>query len=338
MVSGTTYIELLLSLPPCSHMYRPVYPQSVIRAVNQSLPLHSQDIAIDSRSRTSSSARSVTLSDSRSETQENQSLGTTRITNRNIRASLDSGFGFAPTTSTAQRPVRLLEYPRDFFNKETGAGPSTPEEAERLWIYRKNRRTDGLADTEEPNGRMMLEEIKAIRESLRAFISESYNEGIISRARELNIRMKDSNSYPVHQSDFRKILNGLQSTSENHRLVFELVHSFHKDRHWLADSIDKWLLREGMCLLPQQKPKFVDGKRTRICPTDRGGFSAIGRSAKSQAVAGLMVPMLQHAGWSISLTKGQCKNNNYERKVRYNNSTFFYVVVRSEQVRRPISV
>ena len=179
----------------------------------------------------------------------------------------------------------------------------------------------------------MLEEIKEMRESLRAHIFESYNEGIIERAQELNILIPNSNSFPVHQADFRKVLNGLESTPDNHRTVFELVHLFHKDRHWLADSIDKWLLQEGMCLLPQQKPKFVNGKRTRICPTDRGGFSAIARSAKSQAVAALMVPMLRNAGWSISLTKGQCKNNNYERKVKYNNSIFFYVVVQSEQVR-----
>ena len=245
-------------------------------------------------------------------------------TNNDLRSSVSS--------QNTQTHIPLLEYPRNFFHQETGAGPNTPEEAKLLWMYRKNRRQDGLADTEEANGEAMITEIKKIRESLRAHILETYNEGIGQRARELNILIPGKASHPVTTLDFRNILNELECTPDNQRLVFELVHQFHKDRHWLANAIDKWFLKEGMCLMPQQKAKFVNGKRTRLCPTDRGGFSAVARSAKSQVVAGLMVPMLRNAGWSVALTKGQSKKNNYETKVRYNASTHFYVVNQKEKV------
>ena len=235
--------------------------------------------------------------------------------------------------NSTQNSRVLLEYPRNFFHQQTGAGPSTPEQAARFWMYRKSRRTDGLADTEEqPDGEAMLQEIKDIRESLRTFILQSYQEGIQQRAKEMNITIPGKASHPVVIQDFRTILNGLESTKENQMMVYELVHQFHKDRHWLADAIDRWFDREGMALAPLQKPKFVDGKRTRICPTDRGGFSAVARSAKSQVVGGLMAPMLRNAGWSVSLTKGQSNKNNYEHKVRYNQSQSFYVVVRETEV------
>ena len=110
----------------------------MIHSINRSLPLQSQNVALDSRSRTSTSVRSVTLSDLRSTSNENQSNDTTRVANRTMQTNPESGIGSGQGNQTTTRQVRLLEYPRDFFNKETGAGPSTPEEAERLWIYRKN--------------------------------------------------------------------------------------------------------------------------------------------------------------------------------------------------------
>ena len=240
-----------------------------------------------------------------------------------------------PTTElNREEPRVLLEYPRNFFNPTNGAGPTTEEQACRLWMYRKARRTDGLADTDTlPDGKLMLQEIQEIRDSLRAHIKKTYEDSIRTRAKEMDVRMPGKASFPHTIQDFRKILNELTSTPDNERMVFELVHQFHKDRHWLAAAIDQWFDNEGMVLLPQQKPKFVNGKRTRTCPTDRGGFSAVARSAKSAVVGSLMSPMLCNAGWSISLTKGQGKNHSYEKKVRYNQSTFFYVVVSTEQVR-----
>ena len=236
--------------------------------------------------------------------------------------------------TNANSDRELLVYPRNFFKHDSGAGPANAEQAKRLWMYRKNRRTDGLADLEEPDGEAMLQEIKEIRESPRSFIVERYTEDIRDRAKEMTIMMPKVASYPVHLVDFRRILNSLESTPSNQRMVFELVHKFHKDRHWLADAIDRWFAREGMVLAPQQKEKFVNGKRTRTCSTDRGGFSAVARSAKSAIVGSLMAPMLRNTGWSISLTKGQGKNHDYEQKVKYNTSTFFYVVVCKNKVRQ----
>ena len=234
-----------------------------------------------------------------------------------------------PTSSTRE----LLVYPRNFFNRNSGAGPANDEQAKRFWMYRKARRRDGLADTEEePDGNAMLQEIKQIRDSLREYIFECYMEGIRDRAKNMNILIKGQSSHPTTIADFRDLLNEMESTLENQRKVIELVHLFHRDRHWLSSAIDKWMLREGMCLAPLQKPKYVDGKRTRSCPTDRGGFSAVARSAKSQIVGGFMAPMLRNAGWSVSLTKGQGKKNSYEHRVKYNESLSYYVVVRTNKV------
>ena len=238
------------------------------------------------------------------------------------------------TTATNQER-RLLEYPRNFFDRQSGAGPANEEQAKRFWMYRKARRMDGLADTEEePDGKAMMLEIKQIRDSLREFVFNSYMDGLQIQAKKMNLLIKGQSSHPVTLLDFRTLLNELESTAENQRLVFELIHLFSKDRHWLAAVIDKWMLQEGMCLAPLQKAKFINGKRTRSCPTDRGGFSAVARSAKSQIVGGLMSSMMRNAGWSVSLTKGQGKNNSYEDRVNYSVSHFFYVVVKMEKVRQ----
>ena len=243
------------------------------------------------------------------------------------------------TTNPAPTTRELLVYPRNFFNRNSGVGPANAEQAKRFWMYRKARRRDGLADTEEePDGNAMLQEIKQIRDSLRQFIFDSYMDGMRERAKEMNILIKGQSSHPTTIADFRLLLNDMQSTLENQRKVVELVHLFHRDRHWLSAAIDKWMLREGMCLAPLQKPKYVDGKRTRSCPTDRGGFSAVARSAKSQIVGGFMAPMLRNAGWSVSLTKGQGKKNSYEHRVKYNESLSFYVVVRTNKVSRMVCV
>ena len=234
---------------------------------------------------------------------------------------------------TTRGQIKRLEYPRDFFNHKTGAGPANAEEAKRLWMYRKGRRQDGLADTEEPDGEAMLIEIKEIRDSLRSFITARFWEDIRIKAKDMDLRIRGKASNLVTNADFKHHLITLENTEANQKMVFELVHLFHKDRSWLSNAIDKWLDREGMYLSEVQKPLIVDGKRTRKCANDRGGFSSVARSAKSQVVSGLMVPMLKNAGWMISLTKGQEKHNNYERRVQYNTSSFFYVVVRAEPVR-----
>ena len=149
----------------------------------------------------------------------------------------------------SRKPTRkLLEYPRDFFNHKTGAGPANAEEAKRLWMYRKSRRQDGLADTEEPDGEKMLAEIKEIRESLRQFITLKYSEDIRLKAKEMNLKMVGKASFPHSIQDFKNIVVTLENNESNQRLVFELVHLFHKDRGWLSNAIDMWLFREGMCL------------------------------------------------------------------------------------------
>ena len=225
-------------------------------------------------------------------------------------------------------PADFLPYPKDYFHPLTGCNPNTEEEAERLWPYRKNRRTDGLSDRSMPDGRAMLLEIQATRDSLRTFVVSKLKDGFRQVARQKNILMPGRSSHPVTLSDIRDYLIHLPYNEDNKQAVYELVHKFHRDRSWLATVIDEWLYKNKMYLLKQTKPQFNENnKRTRNSPTDRGGFSAVGRSAKSQTVGGLMIPMLKKAGWSVSLTEGQSNENKYV-KYWFKPREMYYVVTR----------
>ena len=235
-----------------------------------------------------------------------------------------------PGTEVVQQtglyPADFLPYPKDYFNPLSGKNPNSAKDAELLWQYRKNRNTDGLSDRTVPDGDAMLEEIQNTRDSLRAFIVVKYTEKICDIAEEMNLTLLGKTSKPVTLADMRAVLVKMEFNQENMNLVYELVHRFHRDRSWLTSIIDSWLFTNKMYLLKQTKPKYNENnKRTRISQYDRGGFSAVGRSAKSQTVGGLMIPMLKHAGWSLSLTTGQSNDKEY-KKFWYNRNEMFYLV------------
>ena len=225
-------------------------------------------------------------------------------------------------------PPDFLPYPKDYFHPLSGCIPNSTKDAERLWQYRKNRNTDGLSDR--PDGAKMLREIQQTRESLRKFVVDRYKDGIRDIARDKGLLMPGRTSHPVTLSDVRDILMTLECTKENMNLVYELVYQFHRERSWLAKVIDAWLWENKMYMLKQTKPMYnKDNKRTRNSLTDRGGFSAVGRSAKSQAVGGLMAPMLRKAEWSLSLTEGQSSDNMY-KKFWYKPKEMFYLVTQKQ--------
>ena len=62
----------------------------------------------------------------------------------------------------------FLRYPRNFFDRITGALPKDEEAASCFWAYRKGRQNNGsgIADMVSADGGAMLNEMKDIRESL----------------------------------------------------------------------------------------------------------------------------------------------------------------------------
>ena len=62
----------------------------------------------------------------------------------------------------------FLCYPRNFFDRITGGLPKDEEAASCLWAYRKARQNNGsgIADMVSADSRVMLNEMKDIRDSL----------------------------------------------------------------------------------------------------------------------------------------------------------------------------
>ena len=77
--------------------------------------------------------------------------------------------------SQAERS-EFLHYPRNFFDRITGALPKDEEAASCLRAYRKGRPNNGSgnADMVSADGGAMLKEMKDIRESLRRFVMDEF--------------------------------------------------------------------------------------------------------------------------------------------------------------------
>ena len=224
-------------------------------------------------------------------------------------------------------PAGFLLYPRNFFHPTTGANPSTAKDAACLWPYRRERPKFGVADIMPPDGQAMLREIQEIRDSLRMFVINQYLIGLREKARLKNMRINSNNALPISVTDFKQILHKLQLTTENQILVFEVFHSFHRDRSWLSHVIDMWLESEKMCLMERDtNGTSQDGKSKRIYGTDRGGFTPVARQAKSQALAGYMATMLNKAKWCIATAYKKSRFNLYTKVEIENYANSFYLV------------
>lgn len=190
-----------------------------------------------------------------------------------------------------------LEYPRNFFKSITGRKPENEAAAALLWPYRKDRPKKGAIEMMPANGALMLFEIKAMRDKLRASILARYLEGAREVASILKLTMSCGNQ-PVSPEDLKDALRSLESNSANHLLVYKICHEFHhNNRSWMANAIDNWFQEEHMVLLPESEDSM---KRTyAFC---RGTFGTVARQAKAQAVQALMQPMLSRANWFIATT------------------------------------
>ena len=109
--------------------------------------------------------------------------------------------------SQAERS-EFLCYPRNFFDRITGALPKDDEASSCLWAYRKGRQNNGsgIADMVSADGGAMLNEVKNIRESLKRFIMEEILADMRQVARSSEMQIQSNAEVPVTPSDFKKIL------------------------------------------------------------------------------------------------------------------------------------
>ena len=210
--------------------------------------------------------------------------------------------------SQAERS-EFLRYPRNFFDRITGALPKEEEAASCLWAYRKGRQNNGsgIADMVSVDSGAMLNEMKDIRESLRRFIMDEFLVDMCQVARHLEMQIQSNAEVPVTRSDFKKILQWLINNPRNQTMVYDVFHKFHRDRFWIATAVDIWLKHEKMMLDGEVRIQKGNGKCAKFFVTDRGGFTAVARAVKAQLVKSYMLHMLRNMGWCIATTYRKTK-------------------------------
>ena len=113
----------------------------------------------------------------------------------------------------------FLQYPRNFFDRSTGALPKDEEAASCLWRYRKGRPNNGSgnADLVSADGGAMLKEMKEIRESLRRFVMDGFLADMRKMARHSGMQIQSNAEVPVTPRDFKRILRWLSNIPRNQR-------------------------------------------------------------------------------------------------------------------------
>ena len=218
--------------------------------------------------------------------------------------------------SQAERS-EFIRYPRNFFDRITGGLPKDEGAASCLWGYRKGRPNNGSgnADLVPADVGVMLKEMKEIRESLRRFVMDEFLADMRIMARHSGMEIQSNAEVPVTPSDFKKILRWLSNNPRNQKMVYDVVHKFHRDRFWIANAIDKWFEREKMMLEGEVRIQKENGKCAKFSATDHGGFAAVARTVKGQLVKSYMLHMLQNAGCCIATTYRKTETT----KTVYNN-------------------
>ena len=133
--------------------------------------------------------------------------------------------------SQAERS-EFLRYPRNFSDRITGGLPKDEEAASCLWGYRKGRPNNGSgnADLVSADGGAMLKEMKDIRESLRRFEMDDFLAYMRIMARRSEMQIQSNAEVPVTPNDFKKILRWLSNNPRNQKMVYDVIHKFHRDR------------------------------------------------------------------------------------------------------------
>ena len=188
----------------------------------------------------------------------------------------------------------FLRYPRNFFDRSTGALPKDAEAASCLWGYRKGGPNNGSgnADLVSADGGAMLKEMKEIRESLQRFVMDKFSADMRKMARHSGMQIQSNAEGPVTPRDFKTILRWLSNNPRNQKMVYEVIHKFHRDRFWIANAVDKWFEREKMMLEGEVRIQKENGKCAKFFATDRGGFTAVARTVKGQLMKSYMLHML----------------------------------------------
>ena len=93
-------------------------------------------------------------------------------------------------------------------------------------------------------------------------------------ARRSGMQIQSNAELPVTLSDFKKILRWLINNPRNQKMVYDVVHKFHRDRFWIADAVDKWFEREKMMLEGEVRIQKENRKCAKFFATDRGCFTA----------------------------------------------------------------
>ena len=179
----------------------------------------------------------------------------------------------------------------------------------------------------------MLKEMTEIRESLRTFVMDEFLADMRIMARRSEMKVQSNAEVPVTPRDFKKILRWLGNNPRNQKMVYDVVHKFHRDRFWIANAVDKWFEREKMMLEGEVRIQKENGKYAKFFATDRGGFSAIARAVKAQLVKSYMLHMLQNAGWCIATTyrKTETTKTVYTKIKLQDCKDYYYVVTMSSK-------
>ena len=94
-------------------------------------------------------------------------------------------------------------------------------------------------------------------------------------ARRSEMKIQSNAEVPVTPRDFKTILRWLSNNPRNQKMVYDVVHKFHRDRFWIANAVDKWFEREKMMLEGEVRIQKENGKCAKFFATDRGGFTAV---------------------------------------------------------------
>lgn len=220
----------------------------------------------------------------------------------------------------------FLEYPLLFFDRLTGAGPRTAAAAALYWPLRKLRPRNGEMETQDPCGNTMLNEIAGIRKSLRLFIGVEYFQFARDRAKDYGLLNPDTNNNVILTSDLKSAISSLANTPVNWRLVYDIFYEFHHNRDWVSATIDKWLFENKMRLTPATR---IAGNK--LYEDTRGGFTAIARFAKCQAIAVFKNALYNTQQWNIALSEPSTPARRIEDRKTYfkifiDKETFYHVV------------
>ena len=94
-------------------------------------------------------------------------------------------------------------------------------------------------------------------------------------ARRSEMQIQSNVEVPVTPSDFKRILRWLINNPRNQTMVYDVFHKFHRDRFWIANTVDKWFEREKMMLEGEVRIQKGNEKCAKFFATDHGGFTAV---------------------------------------------------------------